>query len=137
MFKDLFCAPIFILANRIVTRCRSEKERRQLEKQFNKHFESVKINKTKAEKYEHIISQKDDLITAVKTVKEESASVKEENFELENELIDMQNEYKVLSEKYANSQYLLAMICNLHMQERWDELDEVIKMISKQYLPVE
>lgn len=123
-----FCASIYTLANRIVSRCRSEKERKALEASFNNHFQKVHDNEAKAIELERILSKKDELVNAVKTVQNENINYKEELSELEIYLSDIEDENKTLNS-------LIALICELHAKREWGELNSLILSLSNKYLP--
>jgi chromosome segregation ATPase len=124
---DLFCKPIFILANKIVTTCRSEQERKQLYASFSRHFGTVHENERKAQEYERIMSEKEKLFEAVNAVKTESA-------EMQNELSEFEQYIDRIEEENETLRSVIALICQLRFDEEFEKLDNVILMLSNQYL---
>ena len=115
------------MANKFVTRCRSEQESKQLYASFNRHFGVVHENERKAEEYERIMSEKDKLIEAVQAVKAESVDTKNEMTELEMYIFQLEEDNETMKS-------LIALICQLRANEEWERLDDVIRILSNQYL---
>ena len=134
-FREIFCEPIYILANRIVSKCRSEKESRLLRESFAKHFKKVDEYEVKANEYERIMSKKEDLVEAVKTIKEEAVEAKSKYFEAEEELTAAEIKIQEIIEENETMKYVIAMICDFHSKEDWENLDGLIRTLSQQYLP--
>lgn len=125
--SELFCTTIFNAANKLVTRCRSNKERLALTRAFDAHFHMVHSNEAKAAEYANIISQKERLFEAVSIVKNDAAQIKSENDSLEEDI-------EFLRQDNDQMRSTLALICKLYDDEKWNELEVEIHRISKRYL---
>lgn len=126
-FRNNFCNLIYVYANRIVSRCRSDQERQALEKSFNKHFKKVHEDAQKALELERILSKKDELIDAVKSIQDENYYVKEEKNDLECFIAQLQEENETLNS-------LIALICELHAKHDWENLNALIFTLSNKYI---
>lgn len=126
--KNFICRPIYLLANIMVGKCRSDEEYEKLYASFERHFSSVNQNKLKAEQYEHIMSQKDTLYDAVKIVQSESEKNLKSSALKDEQIALLESDNKQL-------RYLIALVCQLKANEETEKLDGLIKMLSNQFLP--
>lgn len=127
ILKHWFCEVVYTIGNKIVFKCRSEQERKNLEASFDKHFKKVHEDAEKAIELERILSKKEELIEAVQTVQSENIYVKEEISELESYIMSIEDENETLKS-------LIALICELHSKEDWENLHGLILTLSNQYL---
>lgn len=128
MLKKYFCQAIFMAANRLITRCRSKEEYAKLHNSFQRHFSKIHEDENKAQEYERIMGEKDKLIEAIEVVKTESVETRHELSELEYYINQIEEENETMKS-------LIALICQLHLNEEWDRLDGIVKTLSNQYLP--
>lgn len=126
--QDILCSPVYFIANKLTSRCRNKKEREMIFNAARKHFGKIQESEQKAQEYERIMSEKDKLYEAVEAVKIESVETKNEMTELEMYIFQLEEDNETM-------QSLIALVCQLRANEEWERLDDVIRILSNQYLP--
>lgn len=126
--KRFLCDIVYFAANKLTYKCRSYEEHMKLYGSFKKHFSLVSQNESKANEYERIMSQKDQLIEAVHAVKSESIETKKEILTLEIYIENIEDENNTMRS-------LLALLCKYRADGNYNKIDQILESISKQYLP--